>query len=97
MSAFTEKLTYLELKKAEIKAIDLRVAPRIAEIQKEFEEKVEALKSHYNDKVNEVKQELENESSKYRAELKAWCGITEGEQVDPIEVVKMVKKISEMQ
>lgn len=37
--------------------------------------------------------ELQNKAETYKAEMKAWCGITEGEQADVIGILKAVKKV----
>lgn len=97
MSMFQEKLTQFEAKKAEIAALDKEVAPKIEALQKEFQEKVESLKTEYNGLVNEAKRELDNASARYRAELKAWAGITEGETVEVLSVLKAMRKVAEME
>ena len=38
--------------------------------------------------------ELTNKANVYKAEMKAWCGITDGEKASIIELLKAVKKVT---
>jgi hypothetical protein len=97
MSMFQEKFTQFKAKKAELEKLDAEVAPKIEAIEKEFKEKLEVLKAEYNDRINEARRDFDNASSKYQAELKAWCGITEGEKAEVLLIVDAIRKVSEME
>jgi hypothetical protein len=40
--------------------------------------------------------EFKHKCEEYRAELKSWCGITDGERTDVLEILGAVKKVQEM-
>lgn len=56
-----------------------------------FDEKVAYFKEKQS-KIMELKRELDNQSALYKAELKAWAGITDGETMDVVTLLEAVKK-----
>ena len=94
MTQVQEKFTYFKQKQAEITALYNEVEPKKQALQREFDQKADDLKAEYSAKIDEIEKPLANAVAKYRAELKAWAGITDGEKMGVLEMLMAVQKIS---
>lgn len=97
MSAFDDKFYSLKGKQKELNDMDREIAAKIDGLQKEYKEKSDALATEYNAKITTERKDLDHKTANYRAELKAWCGVTEGEALDVLNVVKMARDASRME
>lgn len=61
-----------------------------------FQEKIAYFKEK-QEKIAKLHQELENEKALYRAEIKAWSGITDGEPANVLEIIETIKKVQAME
>lgn len=83
MTEFADKIEYFKSKQAQMMAL-----------QKVATEKTSALKAEFEAKVMEAEKDLRNAYELYRAEVKAWCGITDGEKTNIIDLLEAMHKIS---
>lgn len=61
----------------------------------EFEDKKKELETKYQGMLTEAAKLLENAREKYKAELKSWVGITDGENANILDVVILAKTVME--
>lgn len=93
MTAIQEKLTQFKQKQDEITAMYNETEPKKQELVQEFEKKAADLKAEYTAKIDELQKPLTNLVERYRAELKAWAGITDGEKGDVLSTLMAVHKV----
>ena len=93
MTALEQKLTYFKQKQTEILALEAEVMPKRQALQKEGNEKIQAVQEEYTQKMNELNAPLIAAGEKYKAELKAFCGITDGEKTNVLELLSAFAKL----
>ena len=79
---FEEKIKYFEEKQKEMLAIDSLMKARATKAQEDL-----------NKELTPMQQELEKKGALYRAEMKAWCGMADGERTNVLDMVKFVQKV----
>lgn len=92
MTALEQKITYFKQLQTEIMELHKEAESKTHALESEFKEKVTALEIEYTTKNNEVTRELDNKKEKYRAELKATFGMTDGEKTNVLDVIQAVQK-----
>lgn len=85
MSTLTEKLDYFKGKQK-----------KILEMSEDFEKKKAEVVSEANAKLAELAAPLEKAKEEYKAELKAFAGVTDGERINVLDVIEMVGRVGEL-
>lgn len=94
IESFDMKLKQFDDKQAAILELSATAKKAEQELVAEFNGKVDALRELYEGRIKEAKFPLEDALAKYKAELKAFAGITDGEQSSVLDLVKTIRKIS---
>lgn len=85
MSQLKEKLDYFRVKQTDMMKLNAELEPKRREIQEEF-----------NKRMTELNAPLVKMGEEYKAELKAFCGITDGERTNVLELLSAVEKVQEL-
>ena len=86
---YEEQVEAFKKKQADIMELQAKLKEAEAALQAQVEEYIAAHKGT----VNEIGQKLERLMQEYRAELKAWVGITDGEKASVLDLVEAVKRV----
>lgn len=85
MSKIEEKLAYFKEWQVKIDALDKAAGPKLKELQAE-----------YDQKANELSQELKNEIELYKAEFKKTFGLCDGERTNSLNLIEVIKAVNEL-
>ncbi len=88
MTTAETKIQEFKQKQVSILEMQLKTKEEVDKVIAEFKQKSEALQKEYQDKVNTLEQPTKNELEKYKAELKAWLGITDGENINVLQTAE---------
>lgn len=91
-----EKITFLKAKQKEIIELNHFFEEKKKQILEEFDSKKSELEKTYQDKINAASFDLMKATETYRAEVKTWIGITDGEKINILDTVNMILKVIEM-
>jgi len=91
-----EKIEHFTKRQEEITDLAAIFEGKKREIVQEFTQKKSELEKEYQDKIDAAAQELTKRKEEYKAELKAWVGITDGENANILDVVKLARTVAEM-
>lgn len=94
MTAIEEKFTYFKQKQAEITALYNEVEPKKQALIQEAQAKAKEIDVEYTAKIDELLKPLNNLTEKYKAELKAWAGITDGEKTNVLEMLMATHRLT---
>lgn len=79
---YADRVAYFEAKQKEI-----------LKLNQEFEIKKATIVQKVEEEIRELQKPLIEAGERYRAELKAWIGITDGEKMNVLEVVKAIRTV----
>lgn len=92
MSKLQEKIEEFKAKQDEIKKLHDEIEPKRQNLIQEYAKNQEEMQKVCNEKIIELMKPLLDLSEKYRAEMKAEFGITDGEKFNVLQVVELVSK-----
>ncbi len=96
MNPVQEKITYFKQKQAEIVTLNAEFEARRREIVEQYETATKILKEEAEQKLQTAEQPLKEAGEKYKAELKAFAGITDGERSNVLDLIQTIVKFQEM-
>lgn len=79
---FEEKIKYFESKQKEMMALDSLMKAKAHKAQEDL-----------NKELVPMQEELQKKGAMYNAEMKAWCGMADGERANVLDMVKFVQKV----
>lgn len=94
LSSVESKIQEFTTKQVEILEMQIKSKEVADKLIAEFKAKSEALQKEYQDQINSVEQPTKNALEKYRAELKAWLGVTDGEQMNVLQLAMVFMKLT---
>lgn len=77
----------------EILDLNQEIEPKKEALIREFKEKAAELENSYRVKVDELTKPLDHAREKYKADLKAFAGITDGEKTNVLDVVELILRM----
>jgi dsDNA-specific endonuclease/ATPase MutS2 len=96
MNPVHEKIAYFKQKQTEILEINQGFEKRKAEILEQYQNAKKVLEEEAEQKLAEAQKPLQEAGEKYRAELKAFAGITDGEKSNVLDLIQAILKVQEM-
>ena len=97
MSQFREKVTYFNQKKREMLEVDKEIKIKLIELQDKAEKEIGVIREKFDAEKISLMAPLDKLRETYKAEVKAWCGITDGEAMNVVQMLEAVKRIQDME
>lgn len=89
---FKDKIQYFQNWQNDLRAKHPEIQAKVIEIEAEFKAKMEELQKVYAAKAKLAASAYDNSNAKYKAELKAWAGVTDGEPTDIVTLLSALAK-----
>jgi hypothetical protein len=97
MKPIEVKISDFKAKQLEVRAAHAEFVVKEKQLLDEYNAKADAMKAEFEEKNDANSKEFRSLQEKYKAEVKATFGITDGEKSDILSVVEMVQKVLSLQ